>query len=219
MDFAYEQRKPPGRRFVGFAMVVLLHVLIVYGLVSGLARKAVEVIKKPLDAKIVEEVKLPPPPPPPPPPKEIKPPPAPAPKVETPPPPPYIPPPEVTPPAVASPTIEAVITPPAAPPPPIAPPTPPAPPAPAAARSGDIGVHCPTQTKPEMPRKALQDGTSGIVRAEARIKGGRVVDVRILSGPRVFHNAVRAAMMEYQCQAGAADEEITATQEFSFKVD
>lgn len=217
MDFAYEQRKPPGRRLVGFAAVVLLHLLIVYGLVSGLARKAVEVIKKPLDAKIVEEVKLPPPPPPPPPPKEIKPPPAPAPKVEAPPPPPFIPPPEVTPPAVAGPAIEAVITPPAAPVP-IAPPTPPAPPAPAA-RSGDIGVYCPTQTKPEMPRKALQDGTSGVVRAEARIKGGRVVEVRVLSGPRVFHAAVRAAMMEYQCQSGGPEEELTAVQEFSFKVD
>lgn len=215
MDFAYEQRKPPGRRFVGLAAVVLLHLLIVYGLVSGLARKAVEVIKKPLDAKIVEEVKLPPPPPPPPPPKEIKPPPA-APKVEAPPPPPYIPPPEVTPPAVAAPAIESVTTPPAAPVP-IAPPTPPAPPAPPAARAGDIGVYCPKQTKPEMPRKALQDGASGIVRAEARIKGGKVIDVRIVSGPRVFHSAVRAAMLEYQCQGG--DEELLATQEFSFKVE
>src|SRR5215475_2910269 len=68
MDFARQQRDPT-RHMVGIAMVVLIHAIVIYALVTGLARKAVEVIKKPLNATIVEEIKVPPPPPPPPPPK------------------------------------------------------------------------------------------------------------------------------------------------------
>ncbi|HMW23652.1 MAG TPA: hypothetical protein PKC59_09475, partial [Burkholderiaceae bacterium] len=72
MDLEYRPKNPAGRS-VGIGFVVLLHVLIVWGLVSGLARKAVEIIKKPVEMKIVEELPLPPPPPPPPPPpKEMK---------------------------------------------------------------------------------------------------------------------------------------------------
>jgi protein TonB len=98
----------------------------------------------------------------------------------------------------------------------IAPPAPPAaPPAPSGRQ--DIGVACPTQVKPEMPRQALRDGTSGVVRAQATIRDGRVVNVEILGGPRVFHRTVIDAMMQYKCISGSGD--IVATQEFSFKVD
>src|SRR5256885_14835931 len=69
MDFARRQRDPT-RHLIGIAVVILVHVLVIYGLVTGLARKAVEVIKKPLSAAIVEEIKAPPPPAPPP--KKIK---------------------------------------------------------------------------------------------------------------------------------------------------
>ena len=68
-----------------------------------------------------------------------------------------------------------------------------------------------------MPRKALQEGTEGIVKAEATIKDGVVTEVSILSGPRVFHAAVRAAMMQYKCVSGAG--ETKAIQEFAFKVE
>ena len=70
---------------IGIGLVVLLHVFLVYALVSGLASSAIDVIKKPLEIKIIQA-----PPPPPPPPEIIKPPPPPA--MVTPPPP-YIPPP------------------------------------------------------------------------------------------------------------------------------
>ena len=215
MNFAMNQPSPPPlRRASGFLTVVLLHVLIVYGLVSGLARKVVEVIKKPLETHIIEEVKLPPPPPPPPPPpKQIK---QEVPPPEAAPPPPYVPPPEITPPAVAAPTIEAVTAPPVEPPPPIAPPAPV--PALAGPVRTDISVACPQQVAPEMPAKALQEGLSGVVRAAVRIKAGKVVEVQIQSGPRVFHNAVRAAMMRYQC-ASSGEDEVVATQEFAFKVE
>ena len=71
--------------------------------------------------------------------------------------------------------------------------------------------------EPEMPRKALQEGISGVVRAQARISGGAVQEVTILSGPRVYHAAVRAAMLKYQCNATSG--EVLATQEFEFKVE
>jgi protein TonB len=54
------------------------------------------------------------------------------------------------------------------------------------------------------------------VRAQAIVRDGRVVSVEILSGPRVFHNVVRDAMMQYKCISSGGD--IVATQEFAFKV-
>lgn len=59
------QPKDPSRSATGFAIVVGLHIVLGYALVSGLARDIVKVIKKPLDAAVIHEVKRPPPPPPP----------------------------------------------------------------------------------------------------------------------------------------------------------
>lgn len=206
----------PTRRTIGWVVVVLVHVVVAWALISGTARRGLEIIKKPLEAAVIQEVIIPPPPPPPP--KEIKPPePKAPPKVEAPPPP-YVPPPEVTPPATTSaPSIQSVQT----PPPvmaPIAPPPPPAPPVVAApAGRQEMGVACPTQVKPEMPRQAIKEGTTGVVKAQAIIRDGAVREVTILSGPRVFHNAVRGAMMQYRCISGSGD--IIATQEFDFKLE
>jgi protein TonB len=208
----------PSRRIKGIVVVVLVHALIGYALVSGMARKGLNLIKKPLEAVVIQEVIIPPPPPPPPPPKKIEPPKE-APKPEAPPPP-YVPPPDVAP-AVTStaPSIVATATPPPAPVV-IAPPPPPAPPPPAPVpkpNRTDIGVACPTQVPPEMPRKALQDGTEGVVKAQARIKDGVVKEVTVLSGPRVFHAAVRDAMMQYKCTQDAV--EVLAVQEFNFRME
>lgn len=84
MDYAQQQRNP-AKHLIGFLLVSALHVVVIYALVNGLARKVVEVIKGPAETKIIEEHKPPPPPeaPPPPPPKL------------TIPPPPFIPPPEI----------------------------------------------------------------------------------------------------------------------------
>ena len=68
-----------------------------------------------------------------------------------------------------------------------------------------------------MPRRALRDGISGVVRAQATIRDGVVREVTILSGPRVFHAAVRDAMLQYRCTATPG--EVVATQEFEFKVE
>jgi periplasmic protein TonB len=67
MDFARQQRDPT-RHLVGIAFVILIHALVIWALMSGLGKKAIEVIKKPMTATIIEEIKPPPPPPPPPPP-------------------------------------------------------------------------------------------------------------------------------------------------------
>ena len=212
----------PSSRVKGIVIVAALHVLIGYALVSGMARKGLELIKKPLEAVVIQEVIIPPPPPPPPkkvePPKEM-------PKVQAPPPP-FVPPPDVPPPVTSTaPVIVASPTPPPAPvviapPPPPAPPAPPAPaPAPVAAgpKRAAIAVACPTQVAPEMPRRAIQDGTEGVVKAQILIKNGVVQEVTILSGPRVFHAAVKSAIAQYKCVADGP--EVLATQEFNFKVE
>ena len=202
----------PGRRFspAGITAMVVAHLAIGYLLVSGLARQAVEIVKRPLEATIVQEVKLPEPPPPPPKIEKLPEPP----KLDTPPPPAFVPPPDVPPPPIQAPApaITAVQS-----TQPVAPPPPAAPTAPAGPVRQDIAVACPKQVAPAIPERALDEGISGKVRAEVRIRSGRVVDVTILSGPKVFHQAVRAALQQYQCVSGAA--EIVAVQDFEFKVE
>src|SRR5213593_1270268 len=113
---SYAVQRDSTRRLAGLVAVIAFHVVLVYALVHGLARKIVEVVRAPLETKIIEEIKAPPP--------EQQPPPPPPPKLATPPPP-FIPPPEVQiqVPVQLPPTITAVVpTPPAVPiPPPAAP--------------------------------------------------------------------------------------------------
>ncbi len=71
LDFHYQPRDP-SRQLKGLLIVIALHTLLVYALVSGMARKGLNLIKKPLEAVVIQEVILPPPPPPPPP-KELRP--------------------------------------------------------------------------------------------------------------------------------------------------
>jgi protein TonB len=211
MDFS--SRSPqPQKHLVGITIVIALHVIVVYALVTGLGKKIVDVIKQPIETKVIEEVKAPPPPP-----ERLLPPP---PKLEAPPPP-YIPPPEVqiAVPATTQAAITAVTS---APPPPgdirpVAPAAPPpAPVAPARPAVVKIGTICTTMVPPTMPRKALQSGTGGTVVARATIKGGKVVEVEIRSSnPRnLFDSAVKDAMMQYTCSG-----DHVADQEFVFKVD
>jgi len=83
VDFA-DDSKMSLNRMIGIGAVILLHILLIYALISGLATSAIDVIKKPLEIKIITAPPAPPPPPqaPPPPPPQL-----------TTPPPPYIPPP------------------------------------------------------------------------------------------------------------------------------
>jgi protein TonB len=195
MDFARQQRDPT-RHLIGITFVILLHVIVIYALVTGLARKAIEVIKKPLTATIVEEIKAPPPPPPPPKKIEIP---------KTPPPPQvYVPPPDVPTPTVSEPVIAAVTPTPPPTPPVIAPPAPPPPPVakPAVRRittqriSGDA---------PEFPNAAAKKGIDrGEVTAQLNVdEKGNVTEVRIIKAnpQHVFDAAVIRALSSWKFPA------------------
>ena len=195
MDFARQQRDP-ARHLIGIAFVVLVHAIVIYALVTGLARKAVEVIKKPLTATIIEEIKPPPPPPPPPPKKIIE-----APKLQ----PiiqPYVPPPDIplpTPPP-AEPVISAVTPTPPIEPPVIAPPAPVVVPAPKpAVRKGLVPVEI---IKPVYPREAIRAGIQGgkVVCLLNVDEKGNVTEVKIKSSepPRVFDREVVRTLMQWR---------------------
>lgn len=81
----------------------------------------------------------------------------------------------------------------------------------------DIGIVCPTQVKPETPRRAIIDGISGVVRARAVVTHGTIQEVTLLSGPKIFYAAVRHAMLQYKC-APSSQPSVTAEQEFVFEV-
>ena len=187
----YSQRDP-GKNISGIAMVVILHLAIGYALVTGLARKVVEVIKAPIETKIIEEVKPPPPDvPPPPPPKMAA------------PPPPFIPPPEINiqvPKVTPPPTITTVTTtkPPPGPPPQImAPPAPVvAPPAPVVRKEFKAAY----RVDPVFPRQAQRDGRSGKVVARLHVApGGNVTQVQIMSSShRIFEREVVRALSQWR---------------------
>lgn len=187
MDYAQYQRNP-GRHLPSILMVAALHVVVGYALVTGLARKVVEVIKAPLETKIIEEIKKPlPDTPPPPPPKLAA------------PPPPFIPPPEVNiqvPIAQTAPTITTVTTtkPPPGPPPKAVPVEAPKP----AVRKNFSPVQ---RVQPVYPRQANRDGIQGRVIAHAYVRAdGGVSEVRIISAnpPRVFDREVIRALSQWR---------------------
>ncbi len=68
MNYRFEPREP-SPRVKGLVIVLALHALLGYALASGMARKGLNLIKKPLEAVVIQEVILPPPPPPP---REVK---------------------------------------------------------------------------------------------------------------------------------------------------
>jgi protein TonB len=213
MDFAQSQRNP-SRHLVGLGSVVLLHVLIAWALVSGLARKVVEVVKGPIEVKVIEEVSKPPPPPP-----EVLPPP---PKV-TAPPPPFMPPPEIQ---IANPqqapTITAVTQ--------DAPPAPSSPviqkpvegPAQPAIRSA--AVVCPGYTETiraalQYPREALLENIEGEVVIEFTVTAsGQVKDaIPRNSTNRIFNRPAIAAALKIQCQGQGQDIRVSLPVSFKMK--
>lgn len=203
MDYAKQQRDP-GRHLVGIGFVVLIHILVVWALISGLGKNVIQIIKKPLNATIIEEIKLPPPPPPPPPPpkKIVEAPKTPPPPIET-----YVPPPEVPVVAPVAPPISAVTpvaptTPHVIAPPVVAPPAPPAPPARPAIRRGIVKI---SGDDPSYPREAIRAGVqNGRVVARLQIdEKGNVTEVNIVTSepPRVFDKVVRAALETWKFKA------------------
>ncbi len=204
MNFSNE--KSAGKNFTGITVVVLLHVLVAYGIVTGLGTRMVTKMAEVVEATIVEEVKppvkidLPPPPPPP----EMK-----------APPPPFIPPVEINvqqPPPVANvianvSTAKPVSTElpkalPAAP----APPAPPAPPARSIKTAAVANFN--TCAKPEWPRSSLRNEETGTVTLAFVIGvDGSVVESKIMksSGYRELDKAAVNAISKCVFKPGTTD--------------
>lgn len=191
------QRKGPTNHLVGFTMVVLLHVVTAYALMTGLARKVVEVVRAPIETKIIEEMKKQP---------EDKPPPPPPPKL-APPPPPYIPPPEINiaaPAAASAPAITVVTT-----AKPVAPPPPPTPaPARASVRTAPVIDAARSCEKPEYPAASKRLEEEGTVVVSFLIDvDGRVIDskVQTSSGYDRLDQAARNALGKCKFKPGTVD--------------
>ena len=191
---AYADQKAGGNRVVAIAIVAIIHVIIGYAFVSGLAYQYVKKAQEELNVIDVTE--------PPPPPEEVPPPPPP-PESAAPPPPQttvVVQQPIVRVPVPSPPIRTTDLIPdrqPTAPPTPPAPPSPPAPPAPPpppaiskkAGPRGDIGRYF---GEANYPPSAKRDGVEGRVRASLTIgPDGRVTgcDVTGSSGSRDLDDA------------------------------
>jgi protein TonB len=224
MDFS-QGADAPRRHWLGLGVVVLLHVLVIYALVNGLAQKVIDVVRVPVETRLIEEVIAPPPPPPSPPPAAV-----------------VAPPKRMQPPPVVVPSPEVVVTAPPQPAPTItaAPPAPapidlaPAPPAAviesAAPASGAgrpqvlaAGIACSRTPPPVAPNVSSE--IKGSLFVIGMLKAGRVVQVDIdrntLKGIpdrrtlRAFINAVEVAMKEgYVCTGDG----VQIRQEFFFDI-
>jgi protein TonB len=181
-----ERERNPARHLPSISMVVALHLILGWALVTGLARKVVEVMKAPIETKIIEEIKKPPPDTPPPPPPKL-----------AAPPPPFIPPPEINiqvPVIQTAPAITVVQT---TPPAVVAPP---APPAPAQASPVRKEFKPLQRVNPAFPRQALQQGLTGRVIAWVHVApNGSVTNVEIKqSSNRLFDREVVRALSQWK---------------------
>ncbi|WP_425258223.1 TonB family protein [Rubrivivax sp. RP6-9] len=209
VDYAQQQRNP-GKHAVGIGVVIALHLALGWALVNGLAQRLIEVVKAPIETKIIEETKPPEPPPPenlPPPPKFA------------PPPPSFVPPPEVNvaPPPTPAPTITTTqVAPPPAPPVFIQPPAPPAPPAPppprAAAQPAIFNLQECAPTGSDYPRAARSAEAVGTTRIRFQIDAtGKMVGASIVksAGPTREHKLLDRVAMDKlgACKFGPGTDE------------
>ena len=199
MNFSHE--KSTGKNFTGITIVVLLHLLVAYGIVTGLGKRLVSKMIAPVETKIIEEVKPPPPKelPPPPPPPEMK-----------APPPPFIPPVEVNvqqPPPQQNVIANATSVKPASNELQKAP-------APAAAPGPAKSVHIPavadfsTCAKPEWPKSSLRNEETGTVTLSFLIGvDGHVADSKLVksSGFRDLDKAAINGISKCRFKPGMTD--------------
>ena len=211
MNFAQEQNG--SSRFMGFGLVILIHIVLIWAVASGLARKVVEKVAGPIETKVIEEKVKPPPPP-----EKVLPPP---PDIKSPPPP-FVPVPEVQ---IQAPTPPAVIAVQSTAPPPtrdVAPTPPPAPAPVAKPTKITAAMVCTKMSKPEMPAITSWSGEA-LYKAVATVKAGRVVSVEVtpLKGgvdrkaQRLLIGAITQTLQEtYECPGDHVFE-----QEFQFRVE
>ncbi len=189
MNFTQQE---PRRHLAGLATVIFLHIIAIYALSNGLARKVVDVLKKPLEINIIEEIKSLPPPPPekvlPPPRQVVEPPPA------------YVPPPEVQvqTEVEAAPVISVTTS---APPPPVVV----VPVAPVRPAVVSVSVACPNYReiigRVQTPPQAIRMGLSGEVLVEFTVSAlGAVSDIVVAkSTSHLFNSVALDAVAKFQC--------------------
>jgi len=54
MNFTHNE-KSTGKNFTGITIVILLHIVVAYGIVSGLGKRLVSKMAEPVETKIIEE--------------------------------------------------------------------------------------------------------------------------------------------------------------------
>jgi periplasmic protein TonB len=228
---SYEQSASSNKKLLGFGLVLLLHVVLIYALVNGLAQKFVKTVIDPLEVNIIEEVKLPPPPPPPPPPpkEEVA-----KPKVVIPPPA-YVPPVEVK---IKSSDSQDTITaqtsaappksePVAEPAPEVKPepaPEPPPPPPPPKPKERTKASTKPGCSKPPYPAESQELEEEGTVTLGITTDtDGQVVEIKIIksSGFSRLDDAAKQAFGRCEFNPGTVDgvpEKTTATVQYEFRL-
>jgi protein TonB len=167
---AYADQKMSGNRITALIIVALIHVVVIYALVTGLAYEAAKkVIQRVTTVDVKEEVKKEEPPPPPP-------------KKELPPPPIVAPPPKIDL-APAPPQIATVVTPPP-PAPVILPPPPSAPPPPRFTPKAAVPKGNPANwaTSNDYPSRALREEREGTTGFRVTVgPDGKVTDCQVTS--------------------------------------
>lgn len=179
-------------RLVGLGLVIALHIALVYALVTALAFRRVDVVRSPIETKIIDETQQPKVEPPPPPPNFA------------PPPPPFVPPPEIriaTPPPAAAPStaITAVTN--------VKPTAPPPPPHEAVIVQPRIdAAH---SHDPEYPLVSRRLGEQGSVVLQVMVGvDGKVTEAKIVQSsgfPRLDQAAVDGVKSNYRFHPGTSD--------------
>lgn len=189
-------QQSPATRLIGIGLVVLLHIAVIYALVTGLAHRAVDVIRAPIETEIIAPTKPDKPPPPPPPPLQL-----------APPPPAFVPPPEINiekpPPPPPKSTAITAVTPvkPMAPPPPAAP----------AAEPVRVMPRIDTRQshEPEYPPTSRRLGEQGSVVLQVLVDvDGRVIDAKLLQSSgydRLDQAALAGVKNDYRFLPGTID--------------
>jgi len=196
-------REPPRggaalRRLAGLAIVVALHVGVVYALVTGLAQQTIEVVRAPIETRIL-------------PPDRTEPPVTPPPPKLAPPPPLYVPPPEVriAPPPAPSTAVTAVTT--VKPPEPAPPATAPAVIAPPQRAPVRVQPRLdPARSRePEYPPTSRRLGEQGSLIVQVLVDpDGRPSDVKLIESsgfPRLDEAALTGIRTSYRFLPGTVD--------------
>jgi protein TonB len=189
---SYAQPSSSPGRVVGLGLVILLHIVLVYALVTGLAFRAVELVRAPIETKIITPTEQPQTQPPPPPPTFQPPPPA------------FVPPPEVhiaAPPAAAQSNAITAVT-------PVKPPVA-APPPPHVPVSVQPRVDAAQSRAPEYPPISRRLGEQGTVVLQVLVDAkGRATDAKLIQSsgfPRLDQAALAGVKVGYRFVPGTLD--------------